>query len=182
VSTWKPILLFHLVTLLHLGFDHFFQTASGQSHISTVRVQDSTVSLVSPSETKQTNNVTKEKYMDVLLTKQSGSGTNRGFRTIENQVYTYIQERAGFTYFYPKRKVLSDGVSTAPSWLVIGCTRSFQKATLHLSRLVTGSIDRGCINFFFLFFISLSDFFFSYEMTGSSIQSETRKKNQSEQG
>jgi len=29
------------------------------------------------------------------------------------------------------------------SWLLIGWTRSIQKATLHLSRLVTGSIDRG---------------------------------------
>ena len=63
---------------------------------------------------RKTNNVIKEKYMDVLLTKQSGSGTNRGFRTIDNQVYTYLQERAGFTYFYPKQKVLADGVSTAP--------------------------------------------------------------------
>ena len=63
---------------------------------------------------RKTNNVTKEKYMDVLLTKQSGSGANKGFRSIDNQVYTYLQERAGFTYFYPKRKVLADGVSTAP--------------------------------------------------------------------
>jgi hypothetical protein len=52
--------------------------------------------------------------MDVLLTKQYGSGTNRGFRTIDNQVYTYLQERAGFSYFYPKQKVLADGLSTAP--------------------------------------------------------------------
>ena len=52
--------------------------------------------------------------MDVLLTKQSGSGTNRGFRTIDSQVYTYLQERAGFSYFYPKQKILADGVSTAP--------------------------------------------------------------------
>ena len=35
---------------------------------------------------RKTNNVTKEKYMDVLLTKQSGSGTNRGFRSINNQI------------------------------------------------------------------------------------------------
>jgi hypothetical protein len=34
----------------------------------------------------------------------------RGFRSIDNQVYTYLQERAGFSYFYPKRKVLADGV------------------------------------------------------------------------
>jgi len=63
---------------------------------------------------RKTNNVTKEKYMDVLLTKQSGSGTNRGFRSINNQVYTYLQERAGFSYFYPNQKVLADGASTAP--------------------------------------------------------------------
>ena len=52
--------------------------------------------------------------MDVLLSKQSGSGTNRGFRLADNQVYPYLQERTGFSYFYPKRKVLADGVSTAP--------------------------------------------------------------------
>jgi hypothetical protein len=38
----------------------------------------------------------------------------RGFRSIDNQVYTYLQERAGFSYFYHKRKVLADGVSTIP--------------------------------------------------------------------
>jgi hypothetical protein len=32
--------------------------------------------------------------MDVLLSKKSGSGTNRGFRSIDNQVYTYLQERS----------------------------------------------------------------------------------------
>ena len=63
---------------------------------------------------KRTNQITKDKYMDVLLSKKSGSGTNRGFRSIDNQVYTYLQERAGFSYFYPKRKVLADGVSTIP--------------------------------------------------------------------
>jgi hypothetical protein len=29
-------------------------------------------------------------------------------------MYTYLQERAGFSYFYPKRKVWDDGVSTEP--------------------------------------------------------------------
>jgi hypothetical protein len=52
--------------------------------------------------------------MDVLLSKKSGSSTNRGFRSMDNQVFTYFQERSGFSYFYPKRKVLEDGVSTAP--------------------------------------------------------------------
>ena len=27
---------------------------------------------------------------------------------------TYVQEKNAFSYFYPKRKVLEDGVSTAP--------------------------------------------------------------------
>jgi hypothetical protein len=65
---------------------------------------------------KKTNDINKGTYtyMDVLLSKKSGSGTNRGFRVVENKMYTYLQERAGFSYFYPKRKVLADGVSTAP--------------------------------------------------------------------
>jgi hypothetical protein len=43
---------------------------------------------------RKTNQITKDKYMDVLLTKQSGSGSNRGFRSIDDQVYTHLQERA----------------------------------------------------------------------------------------
>jgi hypothetical protein len=38
VITGKPILLFYLETLLHIWFDHFIQTGSGQSHISTICV------------------------------------------------------------------------------------------------------------------------------------------------
>jgi hypothetical protein len=63
---------------------------------------------------KRTNQITKEKYMDVLLSKKSVSSTNRGFRSMDNQVFTYSQKRTGFTYFFPKRIVLADGVSTAP--------------------------------------------------------------------
>jgi hypothetical protein len=48
--------------------------------------------------------------MDVLLTKRSGSGTNRGFRSVDNTVCTYLQQRAGISYFYPKRKVLEHEV------------------------------------------------------------------------
>jgi hypothetical protein len=45
---------------------------------------------------RKTNDINKGTYKDVLITKQSGSGTDRGFRSIDNQVYTYLQERAGF--------------------------------------------------------------------------------------
>ena len=50
----------------------------------------------------------------VLLTKQDSAGVNRGFRVVNNTMYTYTQVRDAFSYFYPKRKVLEDGVSTLP--------------------------------------------------------------------
>ena len=61
---------------------------------------------------KKTNDINKEKYLNVLLTKQSSSGLNKGFRVVNNSMYTYEQVRDGFSYFYPKRKVLEDGVTT----------------------------------------------------------------------
>ena len=63
---------------------------------------------------KKTNEINKEKYLNVLLTKQNSGGVNRGFRVVNNAMYTYTQVRDAFSYFYPKRKVLADGVSTTP--------------------------------------------------------------------
>ena len=63
---------------------------------------------------KKCNVIDKDKYLNVLLTKQNSSGVNRGFRVVDNNMYTYEQTRNGFSYFYPKRKVLADGVSTLP--------------------------------------------------------------------
>ena len=63
---------------------------------------------------KRLNAIDKDKYLEVLLTQRPSSGVNRGFRTANNTVYTYNQVRDGFWYFYPKRKVLDDGVSTEP--------------------------------------------------------------------
>jgi hypothetical protein len=63
---------------------------------------------------KRLNNINKNTYMDVLLTKRSGNGSNMGFRSVDNTVCAYLQERAGFSYVYPKRKVLADEVFTAP--------------------------------------------------------------------
>lgn len=37
-----------------------------------------------------------------------------GFKLRNNSMYTYRQIRNGLTYFYCKRKVLNDGVSTEP--------------------------------------------------------------------
>ena len=63
---------------------------------------------------KNCNEINKEKYLNVLLTKQSSAGLNNGFRVVDNAMYTYQQVRDGFSYFYPKRKVLDDGVTTLP--------------------------------------------------------------------
>ena len=38
----------------------------------------------------------------------------QGFRVVNNSMYTYEQVRDGFSYFYSKRKVLDDGVTTIP--------------------------------------------------------------------
>ena len=60
------------------------------------------------------NKLTKDDYLEVLQTKRSGSGQNMGFRVHDNDMYTYIQQRDALSYFYIKRKVQADGVSTLP--------------------------------------------------------------------
>ena len=62
----------------------------------------------------KTNEINKEKYLNVLLTKQSSAGLNKGFRVVDNTTYAYQQIWDSFAYFYPKRKVLEDGVTTMP--------------------------------------------------------------------
>ena len=63
---------------------------------------------------KKNNVINKDKYLDIILSKRSGSGVNRGFRVMNNKMCTYVQVKNAFSYFYPKRKVLEDGVSTIP--------------------------------------------------------------------
>ena len=63
---------------------------------------------------KRQNDIDKDAFLNVLTSRRSGSGFNRGFRVHNSSMMTYVQERAALTYFYPKRKVLVDGLSTAP--------------------------------------------------------------------
>ena len=63
---------------------------------------------------KRQNDIDKDAFLAVLTNRRSGSGVNRGFRVHNSSMMTYVQERAALTYFYPKRKVLADGLSTAP--------------------------------------------------------------------
>ena len=53
-------------------------------------------------------------FHNVLSTQHPSIGLNKGFRARDNTIFSYTQQRAGFTYFYCKRRVLDDGVSTVP--------------------------------------------------------------------
>ena len=52
--------------------------------------------------------------MKVLQTTENIKSENRSFRVHEGQVFTYTQSKAGLSFFYGKRKVLEDSVSTEP--------------------------------------------------------------------
>ena len=54
------------------------------------------------------------KYRKVLETKINETSTNRGFRVMNNSMMTYSLQKKGLAYFYPKRKVLEDGIRTVP--------------------------------------------------------------------
>ena len=64
--------------------------------------------------TKQTQYVREDTFMQVLTTQQPGGGTNMGFKTQGSSVYTYTQHRKSLSYFYIKRQVHSDNVTTSP--------------------------------------------------------------------
>lgn len=72
-------------------------------------------------------------FQSVLKTKKSRMGLNRGFRARHGGVETYEQKRNGFTYFYCKRKVLPDGVTTVPLDLELCPVRTRQKETSDLN-------------------------------------------------
>ena len=40
--------------------------------------------------------------------------TNKGFRVVDNSMITYVQQKKGLSYYYYKRQVLEDGVTTVP--------------------------------------------------------------------
>ena len=58
-------------------------------------------------------------FRKALFDREMGSATNLGFRARNNTVYSYRQEKVGFGYFYCKRKLAEDGVSTTPLDIVL---------------------------------------------------------------
>ena len=55
-----------------------------------------------------------QKFSDTLFNQHANVSTNMGFRMKDASMFTYSQEKIGFNYFYCKRKVLEDGISTIP--------------------------------------------------------------------
>ena len=55
-----------------------------------------------------------EKFEQTLTSKNVTKSKNIGFRINKSNIHTYSQEKIGFNYFYCKRKVLEDGVTTEP--------------------------------------------------------------------
>ena len=60
-----------------------------------------------------------ELYKRVLDTGINGGAVNTGFRIFDNRIKTYAQRRNGLSYFYIKRRVLDDGISTAPLDIIL---------------------------------------------------------------
>ena len=54
---------------------------------------------------------TFRRFLDEAVNLKS---TNRGFKTSKHLFGTYEQTKKGFSYFYPKREVLNDGIHTKP--------------------------------------------------------------------
>lgn len=54
-----------------------------------------------------------EKFWNVLHSHKPESGVNKGFRSINGQVYTYSQEKSCLPFFYCKRYVHDDGIFTS---------------------------------------------------------------------
>lgn len=54
-----------------------------------------------------------QKFQKVLQSSQAETGTNKGFRAVEGQVYTYAQKKQCLPYFYCKRYVHDDGIFTS---------------------------------------------------------------------
>ena len=63
---------------------------------------------------KRLNLLTRDKYLQVLNTRKSGSGINKGFRSDGRSMFTCEQRRDSLSYFYIKRKVKENGSSTEP--------------------------------------------------------------------
>jgi hypothetical protein len=63
---------------------------------------------------KNQNEISKDRFHNVLFNNEKDMCVNKGFRVVNNEMVTYIQQKRGLSYYYDKGKVLADGVSTVP--------------------------------------------------------------------
>ena len=63
---------------------------------------------------EQLNMSVVDVYLKVLNEGRNLSATNKGIRVFDSTVMSYSQERNGICYFYPKRVVQDDGITTEP--------------------------------------------------------------------
>lgn len=84
---------------------------STKARIDTERMQNSS-KVSSKGLSKRTNKLKENDFRSVLTTTNPIRGVNTGFVRKNNVTYTYRQNKRGLTYFYGKRKVMPDGVST----------------------------------------------------------------------
>ena len=96
---WSGTMMVSLCSKTYCGFDELTKT----SKYSCKGVQKSNIT-----------EDTVERYKSVLETGKNLIVANRGFRVRKSEIFTYIQEKVGLSYFYAKRKVLDDGIKTRP--------------------------------------------------------------------
>lgn len=64
---------------------------------------------------RRQNDLTEEVYKHVLFKQEIKMCTNKGFQRKNEGVYTYVQTKKGLNYFYGKRIVCPDHVTTLPT-------------------------------------------------------------------
>ena len=60
------------------------------------------------------NPLTFDQHVDVLKSNNLLQVENRRFRSKEHRIFSYVQKKKRSNNFYPKRKVLSDGIYNKP--------------------------------------------------------------------
>lgn len=66
-------------------------------------------------------------FKSVLSTQKPVKAVNRGIRPFKNSIYSYIQPKQAFNYFYCKRLVMPDGVHTKPLNIVLKPLNKYKK-------------------------------------------------------
>lgn len=67
----------------------------------------------------KTNIYPLRQFRSALFNRKTSYLINRGMRARNNTIFSYEQHKSAFSYFYCKREVLNDGVSTKPLDLVL---------------------------------------------------------------